>query len=150
VAQANIVHQLDRRAVRALLASPRGGLAKDLMRRGLRVESAAKRNLTIGPPKRVDTGRLRSSITTALITVGGYPAVVVGTNVKYAAYVHDGTGLYGPRKRLIRPISAKALRWETKRPRPGGRRQSTVVYARYSRGMPPNPFLRNALSAART
>lgn len=72
--------------------------------------------------------------------MGGIPVGIVGTNVRYARFIHDGTGLYGPRKRLIRPVRAKALRWVG--------RDGNVVFARSSRGIRPRPFLRDALEAA--
>jgi phage gpG-like protein len=140
---AGFSHQMNLGAVQALLNSPNGAVAKDLMRRGLLVETQAKRNLGgVGGPKRVDTGRLRASISTVLVTRDGKPAVLVGTNVNYARWVHDGTGIYGPAGRPIVPRRAKRLRF-----RPKGSRK--FVYARQVRGMVPNPFLRNALSAAR-
>lgn len=49
---------------------------------GLVAEGAAKR---LCP---VDTGRLRNSITHAFVTD---KEIVVGTNVEYAVYVHEGT-----------------------------------------------------------
>ncbi len=90
----------------------------------------------------MDTGRLRASINTQLVIRNGRPVAVVGTNVFYARFVHDGTGLYGPRHRLIRPVRRKFLRF-----RPAGSRR--FVYVRSVKGMVPNPFLRNALRAAR-
>jgi hypothetical protein len=136
-------HQLDLGAVRALLTSPTGGVVRDLLRRGLLVETQAKRNLGgIGGPKRIDTGRLRASIATVVVTRNNEPAVLVGTNVNYARYVHDGTGLYGPRHTVIRPRRGKYLRFK-----PRGSRK--WVYARQVKGMRPNPFLANALPAAR-
>lgn len=144
VATVRTFQRLDRDAIRALLTSPQGGVARDLLRRGLRVESRAKLNLSgVGGsgPKRVDTGRLRASINTSLGTRNGQPAVTVGTNVAYARYVHDGTGIYGPRRRPIRPRRGKYLRF-----RPRGSRG--YVYVREVRGMAPNPFLADALAAA--
>jgi phage gpG-like protein len=136
-------HRLDLTATRQLLASAQGGVARDMLRRGLLVETQAKRNLGgIGGPKRIDTGRLRASINTQLVVRDGRPIAVVGTNVNYARFVHDGTGLYGPRGRMIRPVRRKFLRF-----RPHGR--GRWVYARQVRGMVGNPFLRNALRAAR-
>ena len=135
--------RLDLSATRQLLASPQGGVARDLLRRGLLVETQAKRNLGgIGGPRRIDTGRLRSSINTQLVVRDGRPVAVVGTNVFYARYVHDGTGIYGPRGRIIRPVRRRFLRF-----RPQGR--GRYVYARKVKGSPGNPFLRNALRAAR-
>ena len=143
MATVSFSQRLDTSALQRLLTSPQGGVAKDLLRRGLRVETQAKRNLGgQGGPKRVDTGRLRASITTQMIFRNGAPAVLVGTNVFYARWVHNGTGVYGPAHRLIRPKRAKRLRFK---PRGSGR----YVYARAVRGMAPNRFMTNALPAAR-
>ena len=114
-----------------------------MLRRGLLVETQAKRNLGgIGGPRRIDTGRLRASIHTALIFRNGAPCASVGTNVYYGIWVHDGTGIYGPRHQPIKPKRAKRLRF-----RPHGK--SRYVYAKQVAGIRPNPFLRNALPAAR-
>jgi hypothetical protein len=136
--------QLNLPALRALLASQRGPVVRDLLRRGLAVESQAKRNLSGegGAPKRVDTGRLRADIHVIVVYRNGEPVILVVTNVCYARWVHDGTGIYGPRHTPIRPRQAKFLRF-----RPRG--ASRYVYARQVKGMKPNPFLRNALAAAR-
>lgn len=136
--------RLDMQAIRQLVTSPRGGVVRDLLRRGLLVETQAKRNLGgLGGPKRIDTGRLRASINTQLVTKNGEPAVLIGTNVRYARWVHDGTGIYGPRGRRITPKSHKRLRF-----RPTGSRK--YVYATSVAGMRPNPFMKNALRAARS
>lgn len=135
-------HRLDEAAIRRILASPQGGLARDMLKRGLKVETQAKRNLGgLGGPKRADTGRLRSSINTQLVIRDGRPIAVVGTNVRYARWVHDGTGIYGPRHMRIRPRRRKFLRFKSAR-------SNRYVYARSVRGMRGNPFLRNALAAA--
>lgn len=135
--------QIDLARLRQILASPHGPVIRDLLRRGLAVESAAKRNLAgVGGPKRIDTGRLRASIHTAVVARNGVPAVTVRTNVRYARWVHDGTGIYGPRHSPIRPRRAKLLRFKPKG-------ASRYVYVKEVKGMRPNPFLRNALAAAR-
>lgn len=141
-----ITNTLDRAAVQALLKSPQGGVVKDLLRRGLKVQSAAKRNLR-SSPTRVNTGRLSNSIVFRLVTYQGDPAVRVGTSVFYALYVHEGTGLYGPRHMRIHPINKKVLRWQKR----GGRGKSKKgwTYSMYSSGMKPNAFLKNALTAVK-
>lgn len=143
----NVRHQLNLTAVEALLKGPNGGVAKDMLKRGLLVESRAKLNLQRSP-RRVNTGQLRASIRTTFVMVGGAPAVRVGTSLKYARYVHDGTGLYGPHHKYIRPINKKVLRWKAHGPTgiPG---KGGYVFRMKSSGMRPNPFLRNALSAAK-
>lgn len=152
MARYSFSHQLNQEAIRALVASPNGAVAKDLLRRGLLVETAAKRNLggTGAAPKRVDTGRLRSSISTRLTVEQGRPVVSVGTNVRYAWFVHEGTGIYGPRHRIIRPVRRRVMRFKPKVQLPGRRRgPGGWVYTRRVIGMRPNHFLRDALQAAR-
>lgn len=116
-------------------------VARDMQRRGLRVETAAKVRISSNP-KRVDTGRLRSSIKAVPIRRGGRPGSRIGTKVSYALYVHNGTGIFGPRGMRIKPKTARYLRFIPK----GGHR---YVYARSVKGMRPNPFLVDALPAAR-
>lgn len=144
MAQVRVRHQLNRGEIQRILTSQDGPVAKDLLRRGLRVESRAKQNLGGGAsgPRRIDTGRLRSSIGTELDRVGGKPAVRVGTRVQYAAWVHQGTGVFGPRGSPIRPVRARRLVFT---PRGSTRR----VFARQVSGMRPNKFLVEALQAAR-
>jgi len=136
-----VTHQLNKARIAVLLTSPSGGVAKDLFRRGKRVEARAKQLLETSP-RRVDTGRLRSSVQTVLITVGGHIAVRIGSNLWYAILVHDGTGIYGPKGARIKPKRAKFLRFTPKG-------EHGYVYARSVAGMRPNPFLKKALPAAK-
>jgi len=91
-------------------------------------------------------------------TVDGLPAAVIGTNLEYGLFVHEGTGIYGPRRAPIRPKRARWLRWPVKnnayRLTGGNRRYQGGATARYAfakkvKGVPPRPFLRQALRAAR-
>lgn len=136
--------QINASALRQIMTSPSSGLARDLLRRGLLVETAAKRNINGGPsgPRRIDTGRLRASIITVPVHRNGELAVLIGTNVYYARWVHDGTGIYGPRHRPIRPVHAKLLRFKP-------RGKSRYVFAKEVKGMIANHFLLDALKAAR-
>lgn len=119
--------------VQAMLRGPNGPVARDIYRRGKRVEGRAKR---LAP---VDTGRLRASISTEMLR-RDTPTARVGTNVKYATFVHFGTGLYGPRGALIRPVRASVMVFT---PRGG-----SPVFTRFTRGVRPRPFLQDALPAA--
>jgi len=141
---ARIRHELNRGAIHVLLRSPAGPVARDMLRRGLRVESAAKRNLAgaSGKPRRIDTGLLRSSVSTKLVIVGGLPAARIGSGVRYAKLVHDGTGIYGPRRTRIRARTGKVLRF-----RPKG--SNRWVFRASVKGMRPNEYLADALPAAR-
>jgi len=125
-------HQIHHNVVQTILVSPNGAVMRDMLRRGLRVQARAKQLV------RVDTGRLRSSITVQMLP----GRVIIGTNVSYAIYVHEGTGIYGPRKRPIHPVNGRYLVWTP-------RGATRPVFAREVRGSPPNPFLRDALWAAR-
>lgn len=40
--------------------------------------------------------------------------VVMSTSAKYAEYLNEGTGVYGPRGQPIRPVKKKALKWSGK------------------------------------
>lgn len=136
-----IRHHIKDVALEHLLRSPQKGVYKDMFKRALKVQAAARRNLN-SSPRRIDTGALRASIYVKPISVGGYPGFRIGTPLKYARFVHDGTGVYGPKGRPIRPVRAKHLRFKPK----GSAR---YVYAKEVKGMRPNPFLKNALKAAR-
>jgi hypothetical protein len=145
-------HVYDPTVLQAMFHSPQGAVAKDLMKRGARVESRAKRNVSgIGGsgPKRVDTGHLRSSINHKLVSRAEGLSVRIGTNVYYALFVHNGTGLYGPKHMLIRPKRAKALVWRSQLHGQKSGRFRGYVVVKSTKGMKPNPFLAAALPAFR-
>lgn len=71
-------------ALEALLKGPDGEVAKDIQRRAVQVDRAAKRNCP------VDTGRLRSSITWEMQSDAAGPYAVVGSNVVYALIIELG------------------------------------------------------------
>ena len=60
----------------------------------------------------------------------------------YALYLEYGTGLYGPKKTVIRPKTKKALAWgKTIGQTEKGNPKKEYVY-RYIKGMTPRPFIR--------
>jgi phage gpG-like protein len=128
--------RLNSAQIYATFNSKSGLVGRDIFRRAKRVEGLAKRLC------RVDTGRLRASITTDMDTRPGRITARVGTNVNYAMFVHNGTGIYGPRGRPIVPTRGKVLVFT---PKGAGR----PVFARSVRGMPKTEFLTKALPAAR-
>jgi len=143
-----VYHVFNQAEVNRLLGSRTGGVARDALRRGYRVEAEAKRRCP------VDHGRLRSSITTQLASGhrSGVPFFVrVGTDLDYAIFVEKGTGLYGPKHARIYPVRAKVMVF-TPRKSAGGafvkRGDRTTVFARSTRGMRARPFLGPALRAA--
>ncbi len=118
-----------------------------------------------------DTGLLATSLEATTNVVGSTIVGRVGTRVEYAIYVHEGTGIFGPKKRRIVPVQAKALVFEPGRgmgplakgvtaPTPGNRGVNApvrkkksgkpdafagLIVVRSVEGIPPNPFLLDAL-----
>lgn len=70
-----------------LFRAPGGPTGSLLYQLGIRVQNAARQRAP------VDTGRLRSSIATTRPEARGNRTLVVriGSNVRYAIYVHEGT-----------------------------------------------------------
>lgn len=91
----------DAAAANAMFRDPQGGLSKDLSRRGRAVESKAKLIA------RVDTGRLRASVTSRIAVEGGLPVSIVGSNVQYAHISARGRPL-GDRPFLLDALDAAA------------------------------------------
>lgn len=92
--------EIDQAALAELFTSPSGEVAKDLQRRALQVDRAAKR---LCP---VDTGRLRSSITNEIGQDGEGLVAVVGTNVEYAPYIELGTSRMDAQPFLLPALEA--------------------------------------------
>jgi len=96
-----------------------------------RVASNARAN---GP---VETGRLLSSLYSRVNADGSGE---VGVTARYGIWVHEGTGVYGPRHQRISPVRAPFLVFV---PRGAGHR----IFARSTAGQRPQPFLVEALHA---
>lgn len=139
--------------LRQLLSGSNGPVAQDLRRRANAVLRRARELVPKG-----GTGNLKRSLAVEMSTVAGNPVAKVGSrgNVKYAIWQHEGTGIYAGRG-LIRPKRAKALRWpgvnNQYRSTGGNRRYSGgrtggYVYAKYAKGVPPTPYLTDALPEA--
>lgn len=126
--------KLDHLALTRLLRSPTGAVGRDALKRGRRVRDRAR--LLVGK----QTGRLAASIEVNF-SVGLRGLVVhVGSSLKYARYHHDGTGVYGPHGRPIRPRRGKVMVFDG---RLGGR-----VYARSVTGQRGTKYLERSLRAA--
>jgi hypothetical protein len=121
--------------IRNLMAAPNGGIVVYMHRQGEKVRNAARRNAP------VDTGRLRGSITSEMRRDGNRVTVRIGSNLPYAVYTEEGTGIYAGRG-MIRPRRAKFLAWQG-RGAGGG-----WIFARAVRGQPGQHWLRRALDAA--
>lgn len=126
--------QIDQSAIKDMCTSPNGMVGRDIYRRGQNVLAAAKK----GAP--VLTGRLRSSLGIQVGKSRGEVVARIGTNVNYARYVHDGTGIFGPKSTPITPKrQGGVLKFEA-----GGK----TVYARSVKGMRGRPFMLDALRRA--
>lgn len=116
-----------------MLHGPSGEVGLEVRRRGNLVLNAARREAP------VRTGTLRGSLRMFVGSEAGELAATIGSPLDYALYVHEGTGIYGPRHRPIRPVRARMLAW---------RDNGQWHFAREVRGTRPNRFLERALSAA--
>jgi HK97 gp10 family phage protein len=90
-------------SLKRLFESEDGPVAKDLAKRAVRVESAAKR---LAP---VRSGRLRASITHQMARDERGLLAVIGTNVSYALYQELGT-MYMSARPFLRPALREASR----------------------------------------
>ena len=98
-------------ALAELFTSPSGEVAKDLQRRALQVDNAAKRLCPVGTPESTGKkgyrgGRLRSSITNEIGQDGEGLVAVIGTNVEYAPYVELGTSKMAAQPFLLPALEA--------------------------------------------
>jgi hypothetical protein len=101
-----------------------------------RIMTSFSSSSTPGKPPAVRTGNLRSNI--GWMEVGKDSILIgVSSRAKYGYYLEHGTGLYGPRKRVIVPRSKKALKFTV-----GNR----VVIVRSVKGVKPRPFIDPAVS----
>lgn len=115
------------------LNSPKGWAAEATQRAASKVERKSKR---ICP---VDKGLLRASIfKRRYFTILG-PGMIVGSNVRYAYWVHEGTGIFGPKRTPIIPVRAQAMVFRVK--------SGKLIFAAKVKGSKPQPFLRDALDA---
>ena len=99
--------RFDPSGMRDLLDSTAGPVAKELVRRTVRIEAGAKR---LTP---VDTGRLRSSITRSLERDTTGLVGVVGTDVEYAPHVFLGTSKMAARPALQAALASELTRGAT-------------------------------------
>lgn len=94
---------------------------------GQHIEGEAMEELN-NDPRHIDTGNLRNKITNEVND--SEQAVYVGTNVEYAVYVHEGTGIFEAHKK------GRKTPWVYKDEKGNWH---------VTRGMKPNRFLKNAM-----
>lgn len=118
--------------IRNILNAPSGMVGQYLARLGREVATSARRRAPHA------SGQLAGSITSEVQGRGGSLQAVVTANARHAMWVHEGTGIYGPRGRYILPRSGKFMTWQE-----GGE----WVVARRVAGIPKRPYLRDAMEA---
>jgi len=90
-----------------------------------------------GPPNGftpVDEGHLTGAWSTQKSSNG----VQMTNSAEYAVYQNEGTGVFGPRGRMITPVNARVLHWEK-----GG----THFFARSVKGVEGKHFVEKSLDA---
>lgn len=118
--------------IRQLTAGPVASWTRDL---STRVRNRAQ---SLSP---VETGRLRRSITAHPPSVAGFHVrATISTATGYGLYPEEGTGIFGPRGRVIKPRSKPFLVFQ---PRGLGH----VIRTRSVLGQKPQHFMRDALIA---
>ena len=107
---------------------------------GRRVQNAGRRRAP------VDEGTLRNSIEYVVDVRPASTHVTVGSPLPYARYIHEGTGIYGPKGTPITPVTRQVLKFQVKGST-GKRRGKDAqwVFAKSVKGIKPNPFLVDAL-----
>jgi hypothetical protein len=77
------------------------------------------------------------------------------TGFNYALALYRGTGIYGPRKKMIVPVKKKILAWVTRGIRPTtsvgwreARKEGRAFFARKTKGIRPNLYLDKGMKLA--
>lgn len=141
-------HKMNMQQLKYIYESPLGPMARELTKQGIKVQSAARKNLNggVSGPRRVNTGLLRTSINTELGADAQGLVVKVGTKLHYAIYIHEGTGIYGPKKRVIKPRVKKFMAFKSKRYGAKKGKWKGWVFATEIKGIKPNRFLTTAVT----
>lgn len=131
---ANVKITMHHGAINELLRSPTGPVHR-------KVSSVVRKTEALAVSKApVDEGRLRNARTSSVTDQGARLVGRVEFTADYAIAVHEGTGIYGPNHRPIKPTHGKFLVFRG--------RDGSLVFARQVKGMRPRPFLVDALKAA--
>lgn len=125
----------------AFLASPAGPVFAH-------IDDLAMRTAQLAATKAPrDEGHLAASIEHQTRVEGTTVIGWAGSGLDYALYVHEGTGIYGPRQQRIYPVTARVLAFEPsfglQKTRPKGKRGFVFAYS--VAGMKGTPYLVDAL-----
>ncbi|MFQ5629368.1 MAG: HK97 gp10 family phage protein [bacterium] len=109
-------------------------LAKKAERAVHQVALRIEREAVLRAPFR--TKNLLNSGTTDFRPAGLDSVATVKFTASYALYVHEGTGIFGPKHKRIKPVRAKALMIPLA--------DGSVIFRKSSKGMKGRPFLKQA------
>lgn len=118
---------------RRLTQARSGPVVRHADRISRRVVNQAKRNA------RVDEGQGRASIHHTIDVQATRVISRIGSPLTYMYWQHEGTGLFGPKRRRITPVRAKVLRFEVK--------SRPVVFAKSVAGVKGDKWLVRAFKA---
>lgn len=124
--------------IRNFLYSPSGQVV-----RGVRRWSEQVREFAIARAPKA-TGELASSSVVEMNTHPGFVVGVITFRARHAIWVHEGTGIYGPRGRAIRSRSGKLLKFRSGSGRLAASQRGRArgyTYVKTVRGQPGKPFL---------
>ncbi len=113
------------KVARGITRQARGARRAGMINATTTIEAIARRNAPVRTSNLANSG-------TSEVNAAGTQGIVRFT-APYSVFVHEGTGLFGPHKTKIVPISAKALYW------PGAAHPVRAV-----KGMHGHPFLTDA------
>ena len=133
-------------AMAAFLYGPSGPMLTSVTVWGEQV-----RGLAVATAPR-DSGLLAHSHTVRIGVAPGVAFAEITANTNYALFVMRGTGIHGPRGRVIKARKGKVFRFEGSGghgpiARGGSAQSGGIVYAKSHKGTPSNPYLEEALHA---
>lgn len=99
------------------------------------------------------TGHSMNSVTAEVEVFGpDHMELTVGSSDPAVKFQDEGTGLFGPRRSVIRPVKARVLRFPHRGVRYGGqvRIVGKFAYATWVRGVRPRNYFERAYEASRT
>lgn len=130
---------LNHAAIYQFLYSPGGPIVRGVNRWSQEVRSLA----VARSPK--SSGHLAGSSSVEMNTHPGFVVGVIRFSARHALWVHEGTGIYGPRGRPIRRRGGGLMKFPTGAGGGSRARGRAFTYTRTARGQRPQPFLVSAL-----
>ena len=131
-------------AMAEFLYGPSGPMVRSVTVWGEQVRGIA----TATAPR--DSGLLAGSHSVRIGVAPGFAFSEITANTNYALFVMRGTGIYGPRGRVIKAKKGKVFAFEGRGghgpvTRGGSRQSGGLIFAKSIKGTPANPYLEEAL-----